>query len=130
MAHAEFLRQEGGDDLETEKAKDDWRQMDLTDAERAMLEWVEKLTIAPSQMTEADIRRLGDVGWTDRDILDIAHVCAYFNFRVRIVDGLGLELGEWQVKRAQAGADRAAALAVERGEAMPADPWSVRSGAK
>ena len=130
MAHAEFLRQEGGDDLETEKAKDDWRQMDLTDAERAMLEWVEKLTIAPSQMTEADIQGLRDVGWTDRDILDIAQVCAYFNLRVRIVDGLGLELGEWQVKRAQAGAGRAAALAVERGEAMPADPWSVRSGAK
>lgn len=127
MAHAEFLRQEGGDDLEAEKAKDDWRQMDLTNAERAMLEWVEKLTIAPSQMTEADAQTLREVGWTDRDILDIAHVCAYFNFRVRIVDGLGLELGEWQVKRAQAGADRAAKLAVERGEVMPADPWSVRS---
>ena len=126
MAHAEFLRQEGGDDLAVEQIKDDWRGMDLTEAEYAMLEWAEKLTLHPSMMTEADVRKLRDVGWTDRDILDIAHVCAYFNFRVRIVDGLGLELGEWQIGRAQAGAKRAAKLAEQRGVAMPADPWGVR----
>ncbi len=101
--------------------------MKLTEAEYAMLEWVEKLTIAPSQMAEDDIESLRRAGWTDRDILDIAHVCAYFNFRVRIVDGLGLELGDWQLQRAQAGAGRAAQLARERGEAMPADPWAVRA---
>ena len=126
MAHAEFLRQEGGDDLAVEQIKDDWRQMDLTEAEHAMLEWTEKLTRHPAMMTQGDVQRLRDVGWTDRDILDIAHVCAYFNFRVRIVDGLGLELGEWQVTRAKAGAGRAAKLAEERGVAMPADPWGVR----
>ena len=73
--------------------KDDWRKADLSEAEMAMLEWVEKLTLAPSMMTEQDFQRLKDAGWSDRDILDIAHVCAYFNFRVRMVDGLGLELG-------------------------------------
>ena len=104
--------------------------MKLSAAERAMLEWVEKLTIAPASMIEADIQSLRDVDWTDRDILDIAHACAYFNFRVRVVDGLGLELGEWQISRAQAGADRAAKLAQERREAMPADPWAIRSSSR
>ena len=56
-------------------------------------------------------------------------MCAYFNFRVRMVDGLGLELGDWQLERAAAGAERASALATERGVAMPADPWGVRQGA-
>lgn len=93
-----------------------------------MLEWVEKLTLAPSMMTEDDFQGLKDAGWTDRDILDIAHVCAYFNFRVRMVDGLGLELGDWQLERAAAGAERASTLAAERGVAMPADPWGVRQG--
>ena len=93
-----------------------------------MLEWVEKLTLAPSMMTEQDFQGLRDVGWSDRDILDIAHVCAYFNFRVRMVDGLGLELGDWQLERAKAGAERASALAEERGVAMPSDPWGVRQG--
>jgi uncharacterized peroxidase-related enzyme len=126
VAHAEFLRQEGGDDLAVEQVKDDWRQMELTQAEYAMLEYAEKLTLTPSNMREADVQKLRNAGWTDRDILDIVHVCAYFNFRVRVVDGLRLEVADWQVQRARAGAERAAKLAGERGVAMPRDLWRVR----
>ncbi len=100
--------------------------MNLSEAERVMLEWVEKLTIAPSTCEEADLVKMRQVGWTDRDILDIAQVCAYFNLRVRIVDGLGLEVDDWQIVRAQAGAERATVLAKERGVEMPSDPWGVR----
>ncbi len=102
--------------------------MQLTPAEYTMLEYAEKLTLTPSAMKEEDIQKLRDAGWTDRDILDIVHVCAYFNFRVRVVDGLGLEVAEWQLKSARAGAERAEKLAKERGVAMPADPWQVREG--
>jgi uncharacterized protein YciW len=77
-------------------------------------------------MRETDAQKLRDAGWTDRDILDIVHVCAYFNFRVRVVDGLGLEVADWQIERARAGAARAAKLAKERGVAMPPDPWNIR----
>ncbi len=109
-----------------EQVKDDWRQMVLSEAEYAMLEFAEKLTLTPSNMRESDAQKLREVGWTDRDILDIVHVCAYFNFRVRVVDGLGLEVADWQIKRARAGAQRAVKIAEERGVAMPADPWKVR----
>jgi len=109
-----------------EQVKDDWRQMELKEAEYAMLEFAEKLTLTPSGMRESDVQRLRDTGWTDRDILDIVHVCAYFNFRVRVVDGLGLEVAEWQMQRARDGAARAAKMAEERGTAMPLDRWSVR----
>jgi uncharacterized protein YciW len=100
--------------------------VELTQAEYAMLEFAEKLTLTPSNMREEDVEKLRTVGWTDRDILDIVHVCAYFNFRVRVVDGLGLEVADWQIQRARAGAQRAAMLAEERGVAMPSDPWKVR----
>jgi uncharacterized peroxidase-related enzyme len=109
-----------------EQVKSDWREMELTPAEVAMLEYAEKLTLTPSAMTEEDVQKLRDVGWTDRDILDIVHVCAYFNFRTRVVDGLGLELGDWQINRARAGAERAQKLAERRGVAMPRDLWGVR----
>lgn len=109
-----------------EQVKDDWRQMELTPAEFAMLEYTEKLTLTPSSMKEADVQKLRDAGWSDRDILDIVHVCAYFNFRARIVDGLGLEVGDWQIERARAGAERAAKAAEARGVAMPRDRWQVR----
>ena len=100
--------------------------MELTPAEYAMLEYAEKLTLTPSALREPDVQKLRDVGWTDRDILDIVHVCAYFNFRVRVVDGLGLELGDWQINKARAGAERAQKLAEQRGVAMPRDLWGVR----
>ena len=109
-----------------EQVKDDWRDMDLSQAEYAMLEFAEKLTLTPSDMREPDVQKLRDAGWTDRDILDIVHVCAYFNFRVRVVDGLGLEVADWQIQRARAGAARAAKLAEERGISMPLDRWNVR----
>jgi uncharacterized peroxidase-related enzyme len=109
-----------------EQVKSDWREMELTPREYAMLEFAEKLTLTPSAMTEADVQKLRAAGWSDRDILDIVHVCAYFNFRVRVVDGLGLELGEWQIRSARAGAERAAKLAAERGVRMPRDLWRVR----
>jgi uncharacterized protein YciW len=100
--------------------------MELTPAEYAMLEYAKKLTLTPSAMAEADVQKLRDAGWTDRDILDIVHVCAYFNFRARVVDGLGLEVADWQIQRARAGAERAATLARERGASMPRDLWRVR----
>mgnify|MGYP002152811662 CR=1 FL=1 len=114
------------DDLNAEFIQNDWRKADLTVGERAMLEWAEKLSNTPAMMTEDDIQGLRDAGWDDRDILDIAHVCAYFNFRVRMVDGLGLELNETTLESARAGSERAADLAAARGVVMPSDPWDIR----
>jgi len=59
-----------------EQVKSDWREMELTKAEYAMLEYAEKLTLTPSAISEADVQKLRDAGWTDRDILDIVRVCA------------------------------------------------------
>jgi hypothetical protein len=42
-----------------------------------------------------------------------------------VVDGLGLELGNWQIEHARAGAERAAKLAAKRGIKMPRDLWKV-----
>ncbi len=90
-----------------------------------MLEYVEKLTINASGMTEADVGALRAVGWTDRDVLDIVQVCAYFNFRLRVVDALGLELSEATVVSAIAGRERASALADNRSSPLPAPMWDL-----
>ncbi len=90
-----------------------------------MLEYAEKLTIAPASMTEEDIDALRAVGWEDRDILDIVHVCAYFNFRVRIVDGLGLKVSDQTAERAADARERAAVLAKEKGVTLPDDIWDI-----
>ncbi|MCH7834601.1 MAG: peroxidase-related enzyme [Proteobacteria bacterium] len=50
----------------------------------------EKLTSAPGAMTESDLFELRDVGLSDRDILDLTLITAYFNFVNRIALGLGV----------------------------------------
>jgi hypothetical protein len=45
---------------------------------------------------------------------------------VRVVDGLGLEVADWQIQRARAGAERATEIAKERGVPMPSDRWQIR----
>ena len=50
----------------------------------------EKLTSAPAAMTESDLGELRAVGLSDRDILDLTLVTAYFNFVNRIALGLGV----------------------------------------
>jgi uncharacterized peroxidase-related enzyme len=50
----------------------------------------EKLTSAPSAMTESDLGELRAVGLSDKDILDLSLVVAYFNFVNRIALGLGV----------------------------------------
>jgi uncharacterized protein YciW len=90
-----------------------------------MLEYAEKLTVAPSTIVEDDIEQLRKAGWSDRDILDIAHVCAYFNFRVRIVDGLGLKLTEDRYEAARANRSKAAAMAKEKGAQLAPDIWGI-----
>ena len=130
MAHAGALRRVGGDDLTAEFIQNDWHKAKLTEAEYAMLEWAEKLTLTPAMMTQKDTQKLRDVGWTDRDILDIASVCAYFNFRVRIVDGLGLEVSDLAAERATEAREHAAVMARERGVELPKDIWGVGEQAK
>ncbi len=57
-----------------------------------MLVYVEKLTLEPWNMVEADVVRLREVGFSDTDILDINQVTAYYAYVNRTADGLGIGL--------------------------------------
>lgn len=43
----------------------------------------------------ADVEGLRAEGYSDRDILDIAEVTAYYAYVNRIADGLGVETEDW-----------------------------------
>jgi alkylhydroperoxidase family enzyme len=57
-----------------------------------MLEYVEKLTLRPWEMVEADVVRLREAGFSDAAILDVNQVTGYYAFVNRLADGLGVEL--------------------------------------
>ena len=57
-----------------------------------MLDYVEKLTLSPGDVVESDLAPLREAGFTDRDILDICEVAAYYAYVNRMADGLGVSL--------------------------------------
>jgi len=71
---------------------EDYRSAPLAAPDRAMLDYVAKLTREPWTMTEADVRSLRDAGFDDTAVLDICQVAAYYAFVNRLADGLGVEL--------------------------------------
>ena len=60
-----------------------------------MLAYVEKLTKTPGEMVEADVKILRTVGFSDRDILDIATAAGYYAYANRIAEGLGVQMETW-----------------------------------
>ena len=60
-----------------------------------MLEYAEKLTRCPEDMSNNDVGSLQGAGFTDRDILDICEVVAYYAYANRMADGLGVPLETW-----------------------------------
>lgn len=81
-----------GDDELVRDLKDDYREADLSEADRAMLEYAEKLTLRPGDMEESDVENLRGAGFSDRAILNINLVVGAFCHLNRIADGLGVEL--------------------------------------
>ena len=75
----------------------DYRQAELSPKIRAMLDYVVKLTLTPWEMAEADVLLLREHGYSDREILDINQITAYYAYVNRIADGLGVPLEDfWQ----------------------------------
>ena len=60
-----------------------------------MLDYVYKLTLTPWEMEEADVHVLREQGFTDREILDINQITAYYAYVNRIADGLGVSLEDF-----------------------------------
>ncbi len=89
-AHGEALRAESADDQLVEGVKQDYTRLDLAAAERAMLDYAVKLTLAPSTATAQDMQALRVQGFDDRDILDIIYVICLYNFNDRMADATGI----------------------------------------
>jgi uncharacterized peroxidase-related enzyme len=61
-----------------------YRAARLSERERAMLDFVVKLTAEPWLIEEEDRARLRRAGFFDRDIWDIAAVAGFFNMTNRV----------------------------------------------
>jgi uncharacterized peroxidase-related enzyme len=82
-------------DALTDQIKKDYKTADLSERQRALCEFAEKLTLTPAKMTAEDLNPLRAAELSDRDILDVVQVISYFNYINRIADGLGVDPEAW-----------------------------------
>lgn len=84
VAHGAAVRTLSGDPKLGEAMVMNFRAADLDARQKAMLEFAEKLTESPAKMDEHDRAHLRDLGFTERDIFDIASVAAFYNMSNRV----------------------------------------------
>lgn len=69
----------------------DYRTAPIPEKLRAMLGFLEKLTLQPADVGPNDAVALRAAGLSDVEIEDAVHVCALFNIINRVADSLGFE---------------------------------------
>lgn len=89
-AHGAAVRQLSGDPMLGELMVMNWKAADLDARQTAMLHFAEKITKESSATTEADRQALRDVGFSDRDIWDIANVTGFFNMSNRVASATNM----------------------------------------
>ena len=62
----------------------------LSDAERALLEYVTKVTEAAYRTTTDDVQLLRNHGWTEPQIAEAVYITAMFAFFNRVADAFGI----------------------------------------
>ena len=74
----------------------------ITDSEKALLRFVEKVNHDSPTVAPRDIEALYTHGWTDEAIYDAITVCAMFNFFNRWIDATGVHAMSDEAHRAAA----------------------------
>lgn len=90
VAHGAAVRQLSGDPKLGEMLVMNYRVAPLDARQRGMLDFAAKMTTASATIEEADRQALRDVGFSDRDIWDIANVTGFFNMSNRVASATAM----------------------------------------
>ena len=73
--------------------EEDYTKAPVSEAERAMLDYVVQMTRDATRIGPQHHARLRDAGFDDRGILQITLIAAWFNYINRVADALGVGRG-------------------------------------
>lgn len=96
--HAEALNFYWKNKEKLKKFIDNYKNLNLPERQKSMLDFAIKLTGNPDKIREKDVKNLKKAGFEDDEILDIVLITSYFNFVNRIANGLGVEFNEEEVR--------------------------------
>jgi uncharacterized peroxidase-related enzyme len=88
--HGAAVRQLSGDAVLGERLVMNYRAADLEPRHRAMLDFAALLTGAPWAIEDEDRENLRKVGFSERDIWDIAAVASFFNMSNRMASAVDM----------------------------------------
>lgn len=91
IAHGAILRVRARDPLIADQVAVNYRKADITDRQRAMLEYAEKVTLNSKAVDGADFARLRDAGFDQDDIWDIGAIAAFFGMSNRLANFAGMK---------------------------------------
>jgi uncharacterized peroxidase-related enzyme len=91
VAHGAAVRELSGDPKLGEMMVMNYRVAPLDARQRAMLDFAAQITTASATVEQSDRDALRQVGFTDRDIFDIASVAAFFNMTNRVASAVAMK---------------------------------------
>lgn len=89
-AHGSAVRYRSKDAVFGDMIEHNYRVADITPKQKAMLDFAVKLTEAPDKIENADRDVLRQLGFSSRDIWDIAAVAAFFNMSNRLASAVDM----------------------------------------
>jgi alkylhydroperoxidase family enzyme len=75
--------------------REDWRTAPVSEPVRAALAFIEKQTLRPEDLTEADAEAAYAAGVSEQALRDAAAVSAMFNMIVRLADAFDWAVPDW-----------------------------------
>ncbi len=70
--------------------REDYTTAPISDADRAMLDFVVQLTRDATKISKRDHEKLRGAGFDDKAILQITLIASWFNYINRVADALGV----------------------------------------
>jgi len=86
VAHGAIARIRMKDPLIADQVAINYRKADLTDRQRAMIEFALKVALRSQEIVDADLEVLRGHGFTDEDIWDIGAIAAFFAMSNRMAN--------------------------------------------
>lgn len=90
VSHGAALRHHTGDPTTSDLVAVNWRQANLPQREAALAAYAERLTLAPAEVTPADLEPLRAVGLDDHQLLEAIQVIGMFNMTNRVATALAM----------------------------------------
>jgi 4-carboxymuconolactone decarboxylase len=86
VAHGAILRIRAKDPLVADQVAVNYRKADITDRQKAMLDFAVRVSTEAYKVSESDFATLKSHGFTEEDVWDIAAITAFFGLSNRIAN--------------------------------------------